>query len=77
MLTPEEPQLALQVFAHEHGLRDGAALESYRQLLLLGAAEFEALIELTLRLQRHCERQIGAKAESRLLERKTQLDRIV
>ncbi len=76
-LTPEERQLALQAFAHEHGLRDGAALEVYRQQQLLDATELEALIELPLRLRRHCERQFGAKAEARFLERKTQLDRVV
>jgi parvulin-like peptidyl-prolyl isomerase len=76
-LSPEERQQAVQRFAREHGLSDGAAIEAYRVQHLLSPEALVELIERPLRVERHCEQHFRAKAEARFLQRKNQLDRVV
>lgn len=76
-LSDEERQVALDDFARARRLTSKADLERYQQALLLTPEALSLQVERPIRLQRHCQRLYGGKAEARFLERKTQLDRVV
>ena len=76
-LNDDDRRQALMAFAQEHGLANAEALERFRLSNLLSPGALAFLVELPIRLQRHCERLYRPKAEARFLERKQQLDMVI
>jgi parvulin-like peptidyl-prolyl isomerase len=73
----DDRRQALMAFAQEHGLANADALERFRLSHVLSHGALAFLMELPIRLQRHCERLYRVKAEARFLERKQQLDVVI
>ena len=76
-LDETERRQALLSFAQQQSLADAEALERFRNANLLTPAALAFQAEMPLRLQRHCMRVYGPKAEARFLERKLQLDQVI
>ena len=76
-LTQQEVEAAFQLYARQRQLGDQAALERYARARVLGPQALEAEVLGPMRQQKFSQREFGAKAEARFLERKTQLDRVV
>jgi parvulin-like peptidyl-prolyl isomerase len=76
-LTQQEAEAAFQLYARQRQLGDQAALERYARAQVLGPQALEAEVLGPVRQQKFSQREFGAKAEARFLERKTQLDRVV
>lgn len=76
-LTEEEQQRGRLQFARDLQLSDDAALARYAQAQLLTPAALESQALLSARQRKFSQREFGAKAEARFLDRKTQLDRVV
>ncbi|MEX0589404.1 MAG: peptidylprolyl isomerase [Cyanobium sp.] len=76
-LTNEEIQQARLLFARELQLPDQAALDRYARAQVLTPQALEAEALRPARQAKFSQREFGAKAEARFLERKTQLDRVV
>lgn len=76
-VSGDDQQQALADFVQKHGLTNADELERFRNHNLLSQDGLAFLVELPLRLRRHCERLYSVKAEARFLERKQQLDHVV
>ncbi|MFZ9462638.1 MAG: peptidylprolyl isomerase [Vulcanococcus sp.] len=76
-LTEEEQTQALSSFAQQQGIGDSDALNAHRARQGLTIAALHQLAEQPLRLQRYCADVFSPKAETRFLDRKTALDRVV
>lgn len=75
-LDESECQQALVLFSKQHSIQDGEGLERFRRANFLTPAAFAFQVELPLRLESHCRRVYGPKAEARFLERKLDLDQV-
>lgn len=76
-LTEQEAQEAFQQFVRQRQLSDQEGLERYARALVLTMDALEAEVMRPMRQQKFSERQFGAKAEARFLERKNELDQVV
>lgn len=76
-LSEDEQLEALKSFAREHQIGSDQELENYRIANLLSPAALKTWIEINKRIEIHCARVYRPKAESRFLERKDELDKVV
>ncbi len=76
-LSEEEVQQARLLFTRDLQLPDQPAVERYARAQVLTPAALEAELLRPVRQHKFSQREFGAKAEARFLERKTQLDRVV
>lgn len=76
-LEAAEQEQALQQFLRSNGIADREALARFMAFNALTRQDLERLIEMPVRIQRHCLEHFQHKAEARFLSRKNQLDRVV
>lgn len=76
-LDAAEQEQARQQFFRKNGIGDEQALARFLVVNGLTAADLSGLIDLPVRIQRHCLEHFQHKAEARFLSRKNQLDRVV
>jgi parvulin-like peptidyl-prolyl isomerase len=76
-LDASEQEQARRQFLTKNGIADEQALARFLVMNGLSPAELGHLIEMPLRIRRHCLEHFQHKAEARFLSRKNQLDRVV
>jgi len=76
-LSAEEAQQAWQMFVANYSLKSEAELNAFADNQLLTPQSLEKQVLHPLKLKKLCADLFSAKAESRFLERKQQLDRVV
>jgi parvulin-like peptidyl-prolyl isomerase len=76
-LDASEQEQARKQFFTKNGIADKESLARFLVLNGLTPADLGHLIEMPVRIQRHCLEHFQHKAESRFLSRKNQLDRVV
>jgi len=77
VLSADEKNQAQSIFLQQRQLRDQEALLAFRSRFGLSAADLEGLIELPLKIKKHCKEHFTRKAEAHFLSRKDSLDLVV
>ena len=76
-LSEEEQKQARESFAQRNRLQNPEDIEAHRGRLGLGPEDFEHQMLRPYRIQKHCETDFQAKAETHFLTRNTQVDQVV
>lgn len=76
-LTDEEREAALAQFRKDNGIEDDAQLRELQRALLLSDADINYQIQFPVKVWKYSMEQFSAKAESRFLARKANLDQVV
>lgn len=76
-LSEQEVQQAWQMFVSSYELKSDAELQTFAERQLLTPQALEKQVLQPYKLKKLCDERFSAKAESRFLERKQELDRVV
>ena len=77
VLSADEKNQAQSLFLQQRQIRNKEALRAFVSRYGLSAADLEGLIELPLKIEKHCKEHFSKKAEAHFLSRKDSLDRVV
>jgi parvulin-like peptidyl-prolyl isomerase len=76
-LDSEEQEQARQQFLRSNSIADKEALARFMAGNGLARSDLDHMVEMPVRIRRHCLEHFQHKAEARFLSRKNQLDRVV